>query len=374
MRAQNMPALTANILVRGLNRLGDAVMSTPALQRLRQARPEARISILTHEKLAGLWEGQPFLDEVITFRSAESVFAIGKKLRDKNFSEAVAFPNSVRSAIELRLARIPRRIGVARPGRGFFLTHALPPRPGAVAMHKRSDSEIHDRIAREAAADTFPAEAHQIHDYLYLTKALGASPDPLPPQIYLEDSKVEQAWRQLHLESESEDRPWFGLNPGAEYGPAKRWPAKRFAAAAVMLHKRTKCRWLVFGGKEDADLAEGITTEIRYSGVPPDAVLNLAGKTTLPQLAAALKRCSMVLTNDTGPMHLAAAIGTPVVVPFGSTSPELTGPSYAGNAHIVRVPPPCAPCFRRECPVDFRCMNDISMSQVIEAVNAIIDK
>lgn len=368
-----MPAINAHILVRGLNRLGDAVMSTPALQRLRQARPDARVTLLCQEKLAGLWEGQPFIDEVLTYNSADNVFNVARKLRDKQFSEAVTFPNSIRSALELWLARIPKRVGLVRPGRGFFLTRALPPRPGAVPMHRRSASEIRERIARNATADTFPPEAHQLRDYLYLTAELGASAEPLPPLIHVDATRAEEAWRRLHLEPAQLGRPWFGLNPGAEYGPAKRWPAARFTSTAVALHKRMKCRWLVFGGKEDAALAEKVTTEIRYAGVAPDAVLNLAGKTSLPELAAALKLCTLLLTNDTGPMHLAAAIGTPVIVPFGSTSPEMTGPTYSPRAQIVRAAPPCAPCFRRECPIDLRCMSDIAISQIVEAVNTIID-
>ncbi len=363
---------TEKILVRGLNRLGDAVMSAPALQRLRQARPAAHITLLSPEKLAGLWQGQPFLDKVLAFSAAETVWSVGRRLRAENFTEAVAFPNSVRSALELWLARIPRRVGLARPGRGFFLTHVLPARPDGVVMRKRSNGEIRRRVARGIAAEPFQASAHQIRDYLYLTKELGASAEPLPPRIFVSDTDAARALQELHLGAAA-DRPWFGLNPGAEYGPAKRWPAARFAAAAVLLHKKTNCRWIVFGGPEDQPLAENVTTEIRYAKVAPDAVLNLAGRTSLPQLAAALKSCRLLLTNDTGPMHLAAAVGTPVIVPFGSTSPELTGPGYSPAAQIVRTSPPCAPCFRRECPIDLRCMNDISIGQVVEAARHILD-
>ncbi len=121
------------------------------------------------------------------------------------------------------------------------------------------------------------------------------------------------------------------------------------------------------------ELAEKITTEIRYAGREADGVINLAGKTHLRQLAAALKICRLLLTNDTGPMHLAAAVGTPLVVPFGSTAPELTGPIFSPMAQIVRSPAPCAPCFRRECPIDLRCLNDIGVSQVVEAARRILD-
>jgi heptosyltransferase-2 len=200
---------------------------------------------------------------------------------------------------------------------------------------------------------------------------LGASPEPLHPHIFISDGQAAQLCQSLRLEPAPAGRPWFGLNPGAEYGPAKRWPVDRFAAAAVAIQKQTNCRWLIFGGAGDLASAEKVTTEIRYAG-GPDGVLNLAGKTSLRQLAAALKLCRLLLTNDTGPMHLAAAVGTPLIVPFGSTSPELTGPGFSPLVQIVRAPAPCAPCFRRECPIDLRCLNGIETAQVVEAAQRIL--
>lgn len=364
------------ILVRGVNWLGDAVMSTPALQRLREARPRARISILTPEKLAGLWEGQPYIDEVITFAPLETFWQVVWKLHGKKFTESVALPNSVRAALELCLAGIPRRIGVARPGRGLFLTHVLPPRPGAVPMRKRTAGEIRLLLARPAPSEppaSLPAVAHHIHDYLYLTKELGASPEPLPPRIHITEEEAVRLCQRLRVEVAPPDRPWFGLNPGAEYGPAKRWPLKKFAATAIVLQKQTNCRWLIFGGKNDSDVAAKLATEIRFSGTSPDGALNLAGKTSLRELAGALKLCRLVLTNDSGPMHLAAAVGTPVIVPFGSTSPELTGPGPGPAIKILRVPPPCAPCFRRDCPIDLRCLQEVKTAQAVEAAREILD-
>jgi heptosyltransferase-2 len=367
-----VPNPPEKILLRGPNWLGDAVMSTPALLRLRQARPSAHVTLLSPEKLAGLWQDQPFLDEVLAFSAAEGVWQVSRRLRRENFSEALALPNSIRSALELWLAGIPRRVGFARPGRGFFLTRALAPRRDAAPMRKRSAREIRRLIARGAPAAALPPAAHHIHDYLYLTAELGASLEPLPPRIFVSDEQTAQVCQHLRLENAPAGRPWFGLNPGAEYGPAKRWPARRFVAAAVLLQKQTHCRWLIFGGAGDMDLAEKVTTEIRYAGREADGVINLAGKTNLRELAAALKLCRLLLTNDTGPMHLAAAVGTPLIVPFGSTSPELTGPFCSPSAQIVRTPVPCAPCFRRECPIDLRCLNGIETAQVVEAARRIL--
>jgi heptosyltransferase-2 len=163
------------------------------------------------------------------------------------------------------------------------------------------------------------------------------------------------------------EQPIFGLNPGAEYGPAKRWPAEKFIAATREIQHRTNCTWLVLGGRGDAAIANRIESAIPS---PPTAILNLAGKTTLRELMALLKGCHVLLTNDSGPMHVAAALGTPVVVPFGSTSPELTGPGLPGDPRlrVLKSDAPCSPCFLRQCPIDFRCMNGISVERVVEAV------
>jgi heptosyltransferase-2 len=161
------------------------------------------------------------------------------------------------------------------------------------------------------------------------------------------------------------------LNAGAEYGPAKRWPEDRFIEAARQIQRRLKCGWLVFGLKSERDAATRIVEGIKRGvaeGNPP--VINLAGLTSLGELCAGLKLCRVLLTNDSGPMHVAAALGTPVVALFGSTSPELTGPGLPGDTRhqLLRVNVPCSPCFLRECPIDFRCMNGISVERSVEAV------
>jgi heptosyltransferase-2 len=168
------------------------------------------------------------------------------------------------------------------------------------------------------------------------------------------------------------DSPLFALNAGAEYGPAKRWPAERFIEAAVQLHSETRCRWIILGGTGDRELAEGVAAELG-TRISPPMVTSVAGQTSLRDLCAVLKSCAVLLTNDTGPMHVAAALGTPVVVPFGSTSPELTGPSIGGSSlhQIIMGEAPCAPCFLRQCPVDFRCMKSISIEQIVTATHRV---
>jgi heptosyltransferase-2 len=357
------------ILIRGTNWLGDAVMTTPALLRLREKFPGAHITILTPEKLLGLWKNHPAVNETVSFASGENVFAVAKKLRAGKFDLALVLPNSPRSALEVFLAGIPQRIGYARPWRNFFLTQTVAPRAEAVKMHKRSVTEIQNLIVKYPEAQFRVPEAqkqpHQIHEYLHLASALGASSKVQLPQLFVTPDEIEIAKIKFGLEKTMQ--PIFGLNPGAEYGPAKRWPVEKFIAAAKEIQKRTNCAWILFGGKNDA----AITNQIESAIVnPPAAVFNLAGKTSLRELMALMKICRVVLTNDTGPMHVAAALGTPVAALFGSTSSELTGPISSGELRhpILESHASCSPCFLRECPIDFRCMNGIGVEQVVQAV------
>ncbi len=350
--------------MRGTNWLGDAVMTAPALLRLRERFPSAHITLLTSEKLRELWLNHPAVNEVISFGAEEGMFSVKRKLAAGRFDLALVLPNSPRSALEVWLAGIPERVGYSRPWRDWFLTQAVPTRPGHVQMHKRSVEEIKRLIADKAPGTRHQVPndlAHQIHEYLHLVGALGASAEPLAPRLVVSPEEVEAAKKKFGLMDVKQ--PVLGLNPGAEYGPAKRWPVERFIAAAQEIQKRTDCAWLVFGGKGDAEIAGRIAAAV------PSAK-NVAGQTSLRELMALLKTCRVLLTNDTGPMHVAAALGTPVVVPFGSTSPELTGPGLPGDARhkLILSDAPCSPCFLRECPIDFRCMKGIGVERVTEAV------
>lgn len=356
------------ILVRGVNWLGDAVMSTPALLRLREKFPGAQITLLCPKKLSELWLHHPAVDEVLPFAKDESLFAIARKLRAARFDLALVLPNSPRSALEVFLAGVPQRIGYSRPWRNFFLTQTVAPRPEAVKMRKKTVAEIHRLVAGEAIDSWKLAignpKAHQIHEYLSLAAALGANPEPLAPQLAVTAEEIIAAKEKFDLARIT--GPILGLNPGAEYGPAKRWPAERFIAAANGIQKQTNCVWLIFGGKNDSTTAAQIESAIGNR----QSAINVAGQTSLRELMALLKLCRALLTNDTGPMHVAAALGTPVVALFGSTSPELTGPGLPGDPRhrLLKSDAPCSPCFLRECPIDFRCMTGISVERVAAAV------
>jgi heptosyltransferase-2 len=348
-------------------------MTTPALQRLREAHPDSHITLLTHHKIAELWQNHPALNSVLTFGTSDSVWSIARRMREQNHSAALVLPNSPRSALEVWLARIPQRIGYARSWRNWFLTQAVPSRKDRIVMRKRSVREIKRLInnAQDATRNTYSKDTHQLYEYLHLAAVLGANSKPIAPHLQIAPWELEAVAARFGLTPNIE--PIFGLNAGAEYGAAKRWPAERFISAAAEIQRRTRRRWLIFGGPADVTIARRIETEIQNAlGKAANAAspVNLAGKTTLRELCVLLKLCRVLLTNDSGPMHVAAAVGTPVVVPFGSTSPELTGPGLPGDTHhhLLTANAPCSPCFLRACPIDFRCMTGISVERVVGAV------
>lgn len=417
MRKKEWP-VPQRIVVRGVNWLGDAVMTMPALRRVREAYPDAHIAVLTTPKLASLYECQPAIDAVLLLPDDEPLGALSARLRHARFDTALILPHSARTVFPFWLAGIPRRVGYGARGRAAFLTQPVRP-PFEIKIHRRSEAEIRRLTAnstvshgmgtvekaeydgkiallpppnanpapsmppsihsRDASLYSDTPPVHHLHHYLYLAGALGASPEPCAPGLVVPPLDREAARQRFCLPAPLIGLPLIGLIPGAEYGLAKRWPPERFIAAAVELRKRLHCGFVIVGGKADAELAgrvaEGIErqSEAETSGTPPGEqkwVWNLTAQTSLKELCAVLHLCAAVVGNDTGPMHVAAAVGSPVVVPFGSTSPQLTGPGLPNDPRhrLVQAHVPCAPCFQRVCPIDFRCMNSIGVAQIVEAV------
>jgi heptosyltransferase-2 len=369
----------AKLLVRGVNWLGDAVMTLPAIQRLRERFPQSRITLLTSEKLTDLWRDHGAIDGIISFVDTEGLWSVAKKVRTGGFDTALVLPNSPRSALETWLAGIPTRVGYAGNWRHWLLTRSVKYPTDRVRLRRRGVNEIRRLIQGDEPATTGRpgvARRHQMHDYLYLSASLGANPDPLPPRLVLHNAEIQAAVSLLaqiqceaHVKIEGNRAVWLGLNPSSAYGPAKRWPLERFAQVTREISRHIPdCIWLVFGTGADKELCEKLVGQARCR------MISLAGKTSLRQLMGLLKNCSLLLTNDSGPMHVAAALGTPVIVPFGSTSPELTAPGQPGDPrhHLLTAAAACSPCFRRTCPIDFRCMNEISVEKVLAAVLATI--
>lgn len=326
----NAPALQPfRILIRASNWLGDAVMSVPAVRAIKRGRVDAHVTILTPSKLADVWRTVAEVDEIVTFEAEESVFAVARRIR-RGFDAAILFPNSLRVALEAWLARIPRRVGYPGHHRRALLNQVFAP--------KRKKKELHP-------------PAHQVHQYLALAEFVGAeiADAALPPGG--------------HSSGLRRSKFVIGLCPGAEYGPAKRWLPERFAEVVCTVHGRTGAEWKVFGVENDRPIADLV---INGAG---DSCTDLVGRTTLAQLVDELRACDLLLTNDTGTMHLAALLGVPTVSVFGSTEPTLTGP-LGRNHRVLRRHVECSPCFLRECPIDFRCMKAITAAEVADAVLA----
>ena len=291
------------LLVRGVNWLGDAVMTTPALQRLHESLPQTHITLMTPDKLAGLWPNHPAVHDVLTFASSQSPLDVARTLRGRGFDAALILPNSFRSALELWLAGIPNRIGYGGQLRQLLLNYPIPRPLDRAPMRKRARREIIRLIGRgpgNAAGNRRPDAthagqpkpgAHHIHHYLQLASCLGSSKNPLPPQLFVDPAEVQTISGRFGLDAQP-SRPLFGLNPGAEHGPAKRWPVDRFIAVARRVQARADCRWVILGGKGDAELAARVTAGILQGATPgraSDIAINLAGATSLRELCAVLK-------------------------------------------------------------------------------------
>lgn len=315
------------ILIRSTNWLGDAVMTIPAVRAFKRGRPDAHVTVLTPAKLADLWKSVDEVDDVLPIETGEGTFAVAAKLRGK-FDVAVVLPNSLRTALELWLAGIPRRVGYAGHHRRWLLNQ--------IFREKKSK--------KKAKAE---GPKHQVYHYLSLAEFCGAD--------------VADALEVAAPPATAGGLPRLGVVPGAEYGPAKRWLPERFAEVMRRIHEDTGAEWRMFGVPKDREIADSILSQTGVS------CTDLVGKTTLRELITELRQCDLLLTNDTGTMHLAASLGVPVVAIFGSTEPDLTGP--LGSAHtVLRKKVDCAPCFLRECPIDFRCMKAIEASEVVSAI------
>jgi heptosyltransferase II len=366
-------AAPRRLLVRSVNWLGDAVMTAPALDRITEALPETEITLLTLESLAALWRTHPGMAKVLTFRKDEPWWKVSRRLRAERFDAALILPNSPRTALEAWAAGIPRRIGAATAWRTLFLTDRLPLRSQVIAKRRPADIV---KWASQPGAPAMPKPAggdaaHHAWHYVRLAGALGGRQILESPRLHLAKTEC-RTLVDAFLESTGgprPPRPWLGVNAGAAYGPAKQWPLDRFAAVArAALRHGAGAAW-VFGGPGERPAGEALAASIG-----PGAHC-AAGRTDLRTLMAMLASCDALVTNDSGPMHLAAALGTPVAALFGSTSPELTGPGRpGGDGHaIIASGAGCSPCFLRRCPIDGRCQTGITVDETVVAVLRLLD-
>jgi heptosyltransferase-2 len=335
------------ILVRGPNWLGDAVMCEPALRGLRRLFPDAQIALLVKPAVADLFTGHPALTRVLTYDSKGchaglfGKWALAEQLRRQSFDLALLFQNAFEAAFLTFLAGVPRRYGYATDGRSLLLSNPV---------------AVPDRRAL----------THQVRYYWDLLKPLGLTGDPPAPELVVSPEEEQAMAERLAQGGLTANDVVVGINPGSTYGGAKRWLPERYAEATERLcrtlreSRNQQVGVVIFGAKGEERLGREIAARLSSPS------LVLSGATTIRELMAALKRCAMLLTNDTGPMHIASAFQVPLVAIFGPTDWRTTSPF--GSAHaIVRQPVDCAPCLLRECPIDHRCMTRVTVDQVYEA-------
>ncbi|HEX7313837.1 MAG TPA: lipopolysaccharide heptosyltransferase II [Pyrinomonadaceae bacterium] len=340
------PEKIERIVVRGVNWVGDAVMTVPALRELRRVLPRARLTLATRPWAEGIFAGADFIDDFLVTRNSSSgpaaVFREAREWRARRFDLAVLFPNSFAPALVAALASVPARVGYATQGRAPLLTQRV-------------------------AVPEWRGRRHEVFYYLNLIEELerqlyGTSNiESREPDLSLQvtEARSREAGHMLHDFGVRSHRPLVAMCPGSTNSRAKRWPTERFAAVGDLLYERLDANVVLLGAAEELDISKEVARHMR---VPP---IVLTGKTDLAQTAAVLKASDLLVTNDTGPAHVGAAVGCPVVVIFGPTNPVTTRP-FSDTAEVVRRPPDCAPCMLRDCPIDHRCMTAITPEEVFE--------
>ena len=328
-----------NILVRAVNWIGDAVMTTPALMAVRETYPKARITLLANPLVGQLQQGHPAIDRVLVFdrKGAHHGLAgrlrLARQLKCEQFDLAIILPNSFDSALIPWLARIPQRWGKASDGRSLLLTR-----------------RFHEQAA--------PCERHEVEYYRDLLRSFGISAAQSEPLLVTTQQEDAAAAALLALHDIPAEAVLLGINAGASFGSAKRWYPERFGEVAKRLAAAWGARIILFGGPDET----GIVAEIEQT--LQGQCLNMAGKTSVRQLMALIKRCNFFVTNDSGPMHIAAAFGVPLVAVFGPTDHVGTAPC-SDKASVVRQSVDCAPCKLRVCPSDHRCMTAVTIDDVV---------
>ncbi|MBT9138315.1 lipopolysaccharide heptosyltransferase II [candidate division NPL-UPA2 bacterium Unc8] len=332
------------IIVRVPNWIGDAVLCTPALHLLRKSFPSASITALAKEWVAPALKANPDIDRIIVMTEKESYFELAGKIAVNKFETGILFPNSFSSALLFRLARIPKRIGYSTNGRSLLLTQRIK-RP----LNFKKEHQVFYYL-------------QLIEKYLSITGNFRSNQEMVKLIWNITEEEKVGADELLRGANISSQKRLIGINPGAAHGPAKRWFPERFAEVSDELVQKYDARIAIFGSPDERKTAISIAEMMKFKP------LNFAGKTNLRQLAAIISRCQLFVTNDTGNMHIAAAVGTPVVTIFGPTDSRRTAPR--GNGHIiVQKKIRCSPCMKKNCPKrHHKCMKAIKAQDILDAV------
>jgi heptosyltransferase-2 len=318
-------------------------MSLPAIRAIRENYRKSEISLLAKRSVADLFARETCIDKVMIYQ--DDRWNTARALRAKRFHIGILFPNSFDSALVMRIARVPQIVGYNTDMRRLLLSHPIP-----VPKWKGT---VHERFYYLELLQ----EARLIDGYHH-----GDVPIRLDCAA---DAAVEgrKAFAERGITS-----PVVGVSPGAAYGSAKCWLPERFAESAAGLASKNGGAVAIFGAPNDVDDCRLVEKALETYGVP---VLNLAGQTTLRQFIDLAAACSVFLTNDSGSMHVASALGVPTVAIFGATSPITTGPAGPYKA-VVQKKVDCSPCFKRECPIDHRCMTRVTAAKVYETAANLI--
>jgi lipopolysaccharide heptosyltransferase II len=315
-----------NVVVRTPNWIGDAVLSFPSLKAIAQI--SERITVVAHSRTAPLFGKLSWVAEIRSFRSKKELLGNSLRLRSREFSKGVVFPLSLSSAGFIFLCGARERIGYSGGLRGVLLTQSIPLRGDYRSLHLA-------RTYFELARTMDPAAA-------YSHPVLPVGPSPSHPRL-------------------------VGIAPGASYGPAKRWRRERYVTLVNSLVQLRDCQVFVFGGPGEPPIRQEFDPVVRKR------VEDYTGRADILQTAELVSQCRVLVTNDSGIMHLAAAVGTSVVALFGSTNPSWTGP--LGKDHsVVRKPVSCSPCYRRRCSYGtYECLEKINVEEVLGCVEKYLE-
>ena len=352
MRADKLqPDHIHRVVVRVPNWLGDVVMAVPALRELRRALPDAHIAVVSRPGTADIFIDADYVDEVLVYDRAGLVSAWNQagEWRRRKFDLAVLFQNAFEAAAIAFLSRVPARIAYATERRGALLTH---PVASPVWKDERHESFYYLNIVTE------------LKRLLYGTSSIETTEPRF--DLHVSEDRKRKALDLLLEHGARENAPLALLCPGSVNSRAKRWPAQRYAALADRLVE-SGANVALIGSPGESDVTQEVCKHAQRQ------LVVLTGKTTIAEATALISIADVLITNDTGPAHIGAALSTPTLVIFGPTNPLTTYP-LSSNAEIIRRPPDCAPCMLRDCPIDHRCMTAIAPEEVFERASALISR
>lgn len=335
------------LLVRSTNWIGDAVMTTPAIRSIRRNFPGARITLLAKPWVLPVFARSPHVDRFLVYdvrerhRGAAGRWRLVNDIRRERFDAAILLQNAFEAALITAAAGIPARIGFDTDGRALLLTHP---------------------VRRPAGLE----QRHQTDYYLQILRGAGLVVGDSRLELPLAEADRKRAARRLAQEGVDPRLPLVGLNPSATFGPAKQWPEDRYATLGDWIADRYGAQVLIFGGPGDQPLGQRIATAMRCRPV------NLAGRTELAEAMALIDRLDLFISNDSGLMHVAAALDVPLIAIFGSTNPVTTGP-WGSRSRVVRTNVPCSPCLKPTCRYGhLDCMRRITVARLQQEAAAVL--